>query len=43
MRFLGFLVTTIFINLSTCLITLKDSTLNKDYEIGGISNLYLYL
>lgn len=43
MRFLTFLIVSVLINLSTCLITLKGSTLNLDYKIGGISNLYLNL
>ena len=43
MRFLIFLIASVLVNLSTCLITLKDPSLNLDYKIAGISNLYLNL
>lgn len=43
MRFLIFLIVSVLVNLPTCLITLKGSSLNLDYKIGGISNLYLNL
>lgn len=43
MKFLNIFVAAIIINLSTCLIILKNSTLNKDYKFGGVSNLYLSL
>lgn len=43
MRVLLFLIASVLVNLSTCLINHKGSSLNLDYKIGGISNLYLNL
>ena len=43
MRFFIFLIAIVLVNLSTCLITLKGPSLNLDYNIAGISNLYLNL
>ena len=43
MRFSIFLIASVLVNLSTCLITLKGPSLNLDYKIADISNLYLNL